>query len=135
MLVKPSACTEGFFVCNMQTNSKIFVLSPLQRLKKAANLKPVKKTIVLHDGTEFEFWRTPLTMAERIQAQDAGPKNDMNAFGLNLFLLKAQDENGKRMFSMGQAAELKHDVRDSDLQQLMLAVIEEDQPEEIDPKD
>ena len=37
----------------------------LDRLKKAANLVPSKKVVILGDGSEFEFWHTPLTMAER----------------------------------------------------------------------
>ena len=106
----------------------------LERLKKAANLQPVKKVVTLNDGTEFEFWRTPLTMAERERAQKSA-KDDTNAFALQLLLMKALDQDGNRMFSGGQAAELRHDVRDADLQALMLAVIEEDSTEEIDPKD
>ena len=108
--------------------------SALERLKKAANLQPVKKVVTLNDGTEFEFWRTPLTMAERERAQKSA-KDDTNAFALQLLLMKALDADGNRMFSGGQAAELRHDVRDADLQALMLAVIEEDSTEEIDPKD
>lgn len=107
--------------------------SALERLKKAANLQPVRKVVTLNDGSEFEFWRTPLTMAERERAQKSA-KGDDNAFALQLLLMKALDENGNKLFSLGQAAEVKNDVRDADLQQLMLAVIQEDQPEEIDPK-
>jgi len=110
------------------------VPSALERLKKAANLQPVRKVVTLNDGTEFEFWRTPLTMAERERAQKSA-KDDTNAFALQLLLMKALDQDGNRMFSGGQAAELRHDVRDADLQALMLAVIEEDSTEEIDPKD
>lgn len=105
----------------------------LERLKKAANLQPVKKVVTLNDGSEFEFWRTPLTMAERERAQKAS-KGDDGAFALQLFLMKAMDESGNKLFSLGQAAEFKNEVRDADLQQLMLAVIQEDEPEEIDPK-
>ena len=108
--------------------------SALERLKKAANLKPVKKTVVLSDGTEFEFWRSPLTMAERERAQKTA-KDDTNAFALQLLLMKAQDETGNRMFSSGQAAELKNEVRDADLQALMLAVISDDDQEDLDPKE
>ena len=108
--------------------------SALERLKKAANLKPVKKSVVLSDGTEFEFWRSPLTMAERERAQK-GTNDDANLFALQLLILKAQDENGNRMFSGGQIAELKHDCRDADLQALMLAVLSEDSQEPTDPKD
>ena len=107
--------------------------SALERLKKAANLQPVRKVVTLNDGSEFEFWRTPLTMAERERAQKAS-KGDDAAFALQLFLMKAMDESGNKLFSLGQAAEVKNDVRDADLQQLMLAVIQEDEPEEIDPK-
>ncbi len=107
--------------------------SALDRLKKAANLKPVKKTVTLSDGTEFEFWRTPLTMAERERAQK-GASDDANLFALQLLILKAQDADGARLFSGGQIAELKHEVRDADLQQLMLAVLSEDDEEPVDPK-
>lgn len=108
-------------------------LSALDRLKKAANLTPVKKTVTLSDGTDFEFYRTPLTMAEREQAQKA-TGDDMNAFALQILVNKAMDENGKRLFASAMIAELKHEVRDSDLQSLMLAVISEDVEEEVDPK-
>jgi hypothetical protein len=72
-------------------------------------------------------------MAERERAQK-GTNDDTNAFALQLLILKAQDEEGKRLFQLGQAAELKNDVRDADLQSLMLAVIEEDSKEVADPK-
>lgn len=108
--------------------------SALERLKKAANLKPVKKTVTLSDGTEFEFWRTPLTMAERERAQK-GTNDDANLFALQLLILKAQDENGNKLFTGGQIPEIKHDVRDADMQVLMLAVLNEDSAEPVDPKD
>ena len=108
-------------------------VSALERLKKAANLKPVKKVVTLSDGTEFEFWRSPLTMAERERAMK-GADNDNNLFALQLLILKAQSEDGGRLFTGRQIAELKHDVRDADLQQLMLAVLSEDNEEPVDPK-
>ena len=107
-------------------------LSALERLKKAANLTPSKKEVTLSNGDVFEFWTTPLTMAEREQAQK-GTKDDLNAFALRLFVQKAKDENGQRLFAAGHTAELKNEVRDADLQSLMLAVIEDDK-EEFDPK-
>ena len=108
--------------------------SALERLKKAANLKPVKKTVVLNDGTEFEFWRTPLTMAERERAQK-GTNDDRNLFALQLLILKAVDGDGNKLFSGGQIAELKHEVRDADLQALMLAILTDESAEPVDPKD
>ena len=108
-------------------------LSALDRLRKAANLEPVKKEVTLSDGSVFEMYVTPLTMAERERAQKQ-TNNDANNFALQLLMLKALDENGNRLFRSGEVDVLKNEVKDSDLQKLMLAVINEDE-EEIDPKD
>lgn len=105
----------------------------LDRLKKAANLQPTKKVVTLSNGTEFEFYRTPLTMAERERAQK-NANGDTDAFALQLLVLKAQDENGQRLFQAGEMAELRHEVRDSDLQKLMIAVISDDEEADVDPK-
>jgi len=97
--------------------------SALERLKKAANLTPTKRTVTLTDGTEFEFYSAPLTMAERERAQKMPGGEDTNGFALNLLVTKAVDDTGKRLFAAGQIAELKNDVLDADLQQMMLAII------------
>jgi hypothetical protein len=110
------------------------VIRAIDRLKKAANLVPVKKTVVLADGAEFVFYRSPLTMAERERAQKDAASDDVNAFALQLLVQKATDENGQRIFAAGEIAELKNEVRDADLQSLMLAVISEDIKEEVDTK-
>ena len=108
-------------------------LSALDRLRKAANLEPRKKEVELTDGSVFEMYVTPLTMAERERAQKQ-TNNDANNFALQLLMQKALDENGNRLFRSGEVDVLKNEVKDSDLQKLMLAVINEDE-EEIDPKD
>ena len=89
---------------------------------------------MLSDGTEFVFYRSPLTMAERERAQKDAASDDVNAFALQLLVQKATDENGQRIFAAGEIAELKNEVRDADLQSLMLAVISEDIKEEVDTK-
>lgn len=101
-------------------------LRALDRLKKAANLVPTKKLVTLSDGSEFEFYSTPLTMAEREKAQKNSDKDDAQAFALQLLIQKALDENGNRLFRAGEIAELKNDVRDEDLQAMMLAVLTND---------
>jgi hypothetical protein len=107
-------------------------LSALDRLRKAANLEPVKKEVTLSDGSVFEMYVTPLTMAERERAQKQ-TNNDANNFALQLLMHKALDENGRKLFNAGEIDVLKNEVKDADLQSLMLAVInsEEDTP---DPK-
>lgn len=101
-------------------------LRALDRLKKAANLVPTKKVVKLSDDSEFEFYCTPLTMAERERAQKTAGSDEATAFALQLLIQKARDENGQPMFRSGEIAELKNEVRDEDLQALMVAVITND---------
>ena len=95
----------------------------LDRLKKAANLVPAQRTVELTDGSSFEFYCSPLTMAERERAQKDAGSEEATAFALQLLIQKAKDENGQSLFKSGEIAELKNEVRDADLQTLMLAVI------------
>ena len=108
-------------------------LSALDRLRKAANLEPIKKEIKLSDGSIFEMYVSPLTMAERDRAQRLS-KDVNNNFALQLLMTKALDETGRKLFNAGEIDVLKNEVKDSDLQKLMLAVITEEE-EMIDPKD
>lgn len=109
-------------------------LRAIDRLRKAANLEPVKKEIELSDGTTFEMYVTPLTMAERERAQRNAKSDDANAFALQLLLAKAQDANGQKLFSAGEIDVLKNEVKDKDLQALMLGVLTDDEAAEMDPK-
>lgn len=108
----------------------------LERLKKAANLKATRRSVTLSDGTEFEFYSSPLTMSERERAQKDARSDDINQFALQLLVVKAKDEGGRRLFSPGDIASLKNDVRDDDLQSLMVAIVSqaEGEDEEIDLK-
>jgi len=108
-------------------------LSALERLRKAANLEPTKKSVELSDGSTFEMWVTPLTMAERERAQKQAKSDDATAFALQLLIAKACDENGQKLFKPGEIDILKNEVKDKDLQTLMLAILTED-TEEIDTK-
>lgn len=105
----------------------------IDRLRKAANLEPVKKSVELSDGTTFEMWVTPLTMSERERAQRQAKSDDPGAFALQLLLSKALDENGTKLFSAGEIDVLKNEVKDKDLQSLMLAILSDDEAEAIDP--
>ena len=106
----------------------------IDRLRKAANLEATKKEVTLSDGTVFEMWVTPLTLAERERALRMAKTDDTNEFALRLLLTKAQDQSGEKLFQLGEIDILKNEVRDSDLQKLMLSIIQEEE-EPIDPKD
>ena len=108
-------------------------LRAIDKLRKAANLEPTKKEVELSDGTIFEMYVTPLTMAERERAQRNAKSDDANAFALQLLLAKATDENGQKLFSAGEIDVLKNEVKDKDLQSLMLAILTDDDSAEMDP--
>lgn len=109
--------------------------SALARLKKAANLTPIKRVVTLSDGSTFEFYATALTMAERERAQKMPGGDDANGFALNLLVSKATDDAGQRLFAAGDIAELKNEVLDADLQAMMLAIITNpEEPEHLDMK-
>ena len=109
-------------------------LRAIDKLRKAANLEPVKKEVELSDGTSFEMYVTPLTMAERERAQRNAKSDDANAFALQLLVAKAQDSNGQKLFNAGEVDVLKNEVKDKDLQALMLGVLTDDEAAEMDPK-
>ena len=100
-------------------------ISALERLKSAASLTLTKQTVELTNGEEFEFYCTPLTMAERMRPNKmTGSSNpDASEFALCLVIIKAKDEAGQPMFSAGQVDELRNEVADADLQKLMLKVM------------
>ena len=102
----------------------------IDKLRKAANLKSSRRLVVLDNGEEFEFWSTPLTMAQRDKANRDAKSDDINQFALRLLLSKATDESGSKLFSPGDLAVLKNEVRDDDLQKLMVAMINPDAEEE-----
>ena len=110
-------------------------LSPLERLKKASNLTLEKKVVQLADGEDFEFWSSPMTMAEREQAMK-GAKDDTNAFAIRLFVRKAMFEDGRRMFAAGQIDELIYDVSAENMDKLMMALVpQQEEADDLDPKD
>lgn len=99
----------------------------IDQLKRAANLKPIRKVVVLNDGTEMELFHKPLTMAARERAQKNAKSDDAGAFALQLLVDVAKTSEGEPMFSPGEIADLKHAVRDEDLQKLMLAILQTDE--------
>ena len=102
----------------------------IDKLRKAARLEPTKKEVLLDSGDEVVLYVSPLTAAERERAKKDARSDDPNAFALQLLVRKAKDSNGQPLFTPGDVAVLKNEVRDSDLQKLMLAVLGGDEEEE-----
>ena len=109
----------------------------LDRLKKAVSMKPQRRSIELPDSSEFEFWMTPLTLAERSRAQKQAKSDDSTDFALQLLVSKAKDENGRPMFNQGEIADLRNLLPASVVEGLMLELVGEPEPgeeEEVDFK-
>ena len=110
--------------------------SALDRLKKSVSMASTRRAVELPDGSEFEFFMTPLTLAERGRAQKQAKSDDATDFALQLLVAKATDENGMKMFSPGEVAELRNELPASVVEALMLQLLQEPEAEEVesDPK-
>ena len=109
----------------------------LDRLKKSVSMKPARRAVDLPDGSEFEFWMTPLTLAERTRAQKQAKSDDATDFALQLLVSKAKDESSRPLFNVGELAELRNELPASVVEALMLQLIgevEEEAEEETDLK-
>ena len=108
----------------------------LDRLKKAVSMKPARRSVELPDGSEFEFYMTPLTLAERARAQKQAKSEDATDFALQLLVSKARDENNRQLFNVGELAELRNELPASVVEALMLQLIGEveEEEEEVDLK-
>lgn len=112
---------------NAMTTQPGIPMRAIDKLKRAANLKPMRKVVVLNNGEEMEIFHRPLTMAQRERAQKNARSDDAGAFALQLLVDVAKTSEGEPMFSPGDIADLKHAVRDEDLQKLMLAILQTDE--------
>ena len=108
----------------------------LERLKKSVSMKPQRKAVDLPDGSEFEFWAPPITLAQRARAQKQAGNDDAVSFALQLLVMVAQDENGEKLFNVGDLAELRNALPASVVEALMLQLLADDQgeDEDLDPK-
>jgi hypothetical protein len=112
----------------------------IDRLKAAVHMQPEKKSVELPDGSAFEFWMAPLTLAQRKRAQKQAKSDDATDFALQLLLNSARDENGAPMFQAGDLSELRNALPANLVDALMLAILgadedeEDEEEEEVTPK-
>ena len=100
-------------------------------------MKAQSRTVELPDGSEFEFYMTPLTLAERARAQKQAKSDDATDFALQLLVSKAKDANGVPLFGAGEIADLRNALPASVVEALMLQLIgeaPEEEEEEFDMK-
>ena len=104
----------------------------LDRLKKSVSMTASRRVVELPDGSEFEFFMTPLTLAERARAQKQAKSEDATDFALQLLVSKAKDSSGRALFNVGEIAELRNALPASVVEALMLELIGEVEEDEED---
>lgn len=119
-----------FLFMMMKPTTHIGMGTALDRLKKAVSMKPQRKAVELPDGSEFEFFSAPITLAQRTKAQKMAKTDDASDFALQLLVMMAEDENGQRMFSPGDVAELRNELPASVVEALMLQLLQDAEGEE-----
>ena len=111
----------------------------IDRLVAAVHMQPEKKSVELPDGSDFEFYMTPLTLAQRKRAQKQAKSDDATDFALQLLINVARDENQAPLFTAGDLAVLRNSLPANLVDALMLVILganeeEEEEEEEITPK-
>jgi hypothetical protein len=104
----------------------------LDRLKKSVSMQPQRKSVELPDGEEFEFFMTPLTLAQRARAQKLAKSDDATDFALQLLAMKATDQSGQKLFQPGELAELRNDLPATVVESLMLQLLSDGEQEEAE---
>ena len=111
----------------------------IDRLKSAVHMQPERKSVELPDGSEFDFYMTPLTLAQCKRAQKQAKSDNATDFALQLLINVARDENQAPLFTAGDLAELRNGLPANLVDALMLAILganedEDEEAEELTPK-
>ena len=99
----------------------------LDQLMAAVTMQPQRKAIDLPNGEVFEFWMTPLTLAERTRAQKQAKSDDATDFAMQLLISKAKDSNGQPMFVAGELADLRNKLPSWLVDALLLKLLQQDE--------
>jgi hypothetical protein len=99
----------------------------LDQLMAAVTMQPQRKTIDLPNGDVFEFWMTPLTLAERTRAQKQAKSDDATDFAMQLLISKAKDSSGQPMFVAGELADLRNKLPSWLVDALLLKLLQQDE--------
>ena len=110
-------------------------MNALEKLKAACSMASQEKQVGLPNGSDFAFWMTPLTVAERQRAQKQSKTDDAIDFALQLLISKATDENGAKLFAPGTVAEIRNDLPASVIDALLLELLDSGESKEEDEED
>ena len=101
-------------------------MDALEKLKAACSMAAVKKEIPLPNGTTFDFFITPMTLAERSKAEANARSKDPTDFALRLLISKAKDENNELLFNVGHLPGLKNQLPAAVVEKICLSLMGEE---------
>ena len=99
-------------------------MNGLSQLKKAVTMERSKRSVTMPDGTAFVWYQTPLTLKQReIATKRAGKlSEDVLTVACCVFILKATDEAGNKLFQQGELDELKNDIPETVMTEIISEV-------------
>ena len=98
-------------------------MDALEELKAACSMASVKKSIPLPNGKDFEFYMTPMTLAEREKAKRMAKSDDATDFALNLLIDKAMTVNNEKRFHVGHKPELRNALPATLVEKIMMQLL------------
>jgi len=101
-----------------------FMPEGLSKLTKACSMAPTRRFIEMPNGSIFEWFMSPVTLAERDRATARAGKDSENVLtvALHVLVMKAKDENGMPLFTMADIVELKNMLPESVIGELIREV-------------
>jgi hypothetical protein len=95
----------------------------IDQLKAAVAMTPSRRAVELPNGSEFIYYAPPITLAQRAKAQKLAGGDDSTAFALQLLVMIATDENGTKLFTPADVAELKNSLPANLVETVMLQLL------------
>ena len=99
-------------------------MNGLAQLKKGVSMARSKRSITLPNGDIFEWYQTPLTLSQRERATKLAGKSseDTITVALIVLIMKATNQEGQKLFQQGELAELKTELPESVMGDLVVEV-------------
>lgn len=109
-------------------------MNGLAQLKKGVSMARTRRSITLPDGSVFEWFQTPLTLSQRERATKLAGKNsdDTITVALCVLIMKATNQDGVKLFQQGELAELKTELPESVMGDLVMEVFRDTLSDEDD---
>lgn len=95
----------------------------IDRLKAAVSMTPTCRSMDLPNGDQFSYYAPPMTLSQRAKAQKLAGSDDSTGFALQLLVMLATDENGQKLFTQADLAELTNTLPASMVETLMLQLL------------